>query len=349
MSVAITRTHNTMGVRTLGAAVAPLSMRSRRRTGGYFVLGGLGASADIISGMISEGYDPSVISTLAAAGASDDQLQALWDNFGAGTSDFANAANSLLTQLTHGPGGAASSPSYPQSTVPTTVSTAFGVYDLTQESSWNAINSIFVGVANELNAVATKFPGDATTAQQIQGFNQTVMQWAGYYDQMFGYSPSPLPLASTTGAPTLSGMRGLGVFPVLAVAALAAAVIAALAIAYSYHQWAQTKLAQSAVQATQAATAQQVSTAATTQANALLTQAAAAQAAGNTSLATSLRSQAAALMSPTITAAGLAVSPTAGTQLASFFTANWMYIALAIGAIVVLPNLVPPAPPRRRR
>jgi len=342
MSYAVASTHNTKGVRTLGAATAPLTMRPRRQTGGYLVLGNMGDASDTASGMISEGYDPSVVATLLAAGASDAQMQGLWDNTAPGSSDFALGANQLLTQLTGGAGGASSAPGFPQNLQNATVSTAFGVYDLTQEASWNTINNIFVQVANELNQVATKFPGDADTASKIQQFNSTVMQWAGYYQQMFGYAPSPLPLASTTGTP---GLSGLGVFPVVAVLAIAAAIVAALAAAYAYHQWAQAKLAATTVMQTQANTQQTTAAAATAQANQLLAQAAAAQASGNGTLATQLRAQALQLQSQAATVSGTANAT--AMAIGSFLQTNWWIFAVGLGALIIVPNVL--APPRRRR
>jgi len=41
-----------------------------------------GFSTDILTGMIGDGYDPSVLNALFAANASDAQMQTLWDNYG---------------------------------------------------------------------------------------------------------------------------------------------------------------------------------------------------------------------------------------------------------------------------
>lgn len=72
-----------------------------------------GFSTGILTGMIGEGYDPSVLNSLFAAGATDAQMQSLWDNYGAGTDEFANASSILLMQLRGGGGGASSAPGYP--------------------------------------------------------------------------------------------------------------------------------------------------------------------------------------------------------------------------------------------
>jgi hypothetical protein len=101
MSVSIFPTFNNTGVRNL-------SLRSG--LGGVPCLAGF--STDILTGMITDGYDPSVLNALFAANASDAQMQSLWDNYGAGTPEFANAASLLLFQL-RGSTGAAAAPGYP--------------------------------------------------------------------------------------------------------------------------------------------------------------------------------------------------------------------------------------------
>ena len=63
---------------------------------------GLGDVNDTAQGMISEGYDPGTISSLVALGASDAQLQSIWNNAGANTPDFSNAAEALMLQLATG-------------------------------------------------------------------------------------------------------------------------------------------------------------------------------------------------------------------------------------------------------
>lgn len=101
MSVNAFPTFNNTGVRNL-------SLRSG--LGGVPCLAGF--STDILTGMLNDGYDPSILNLLFAANASDAQMQSLWDNYGAGTSEFAQAASSLLGRL-RGSTGAASAPGYP--------------------------------------------------------------------------------------------------------------------------------------------------------------------------------------------------------------------------------------------
>ena len=69
-----------------------------------------GAPDDLALQMIADGYDISMITTLADNNVSDAQLQNLYDNYGAGTPEFATAANALLAQLTGGAAGGTISP-----------------------------------------------------------------------------------------------------------------------------------------------------------------------------------------------------------------------------------------------
>lgn len=202
MSSTIISTANTTGVRRL-------------RTLGW--LGG--APSDLALQMIQDGYDISVITTLADNNATDAQLQYLYDNYGAGTAEFAQAANALLAQLTGGMAGGTVSPGS-SAPVPTTINTAWGVYDLTQQAAWDAINSQFVSVQQRLQALAARLPGDPDVISMVGQFNGYVVQWAGYYQQVIGRSPSPS--AQVT-------LGGLGVAPLVIAAGIAAGIIALIA------------------------------------------------------------------------------------------------------------------------
>lgn len=300
MSTTVISTINTTGVRRL-------------RTLGSWCC--LGASADMISGMIGEGYDPSVINALAAAGASDIQLQNLWNNYAAGSQDFAVAANQLLTSLTGGPGGAASAPGYPSGAQPTTISTAFGVFDLLQQSSWDAINSLFISAQQRLNALASKNPKDPDIVSMVQEFNSNVAQWANYYAQAVGNAPANIPLASI---PTLSG---LGIAPLIIVG-IVAAVAALIAWLYGFITG---KIAQK--EAAQAAllTAQNQSS--------LLTQYNAAQSSGNTQLAAQLAAMLKATGTPP-------PQPPGTTNWSTWFQQNFGLLLAALVGIAIVPPLL---------
>jgi hypothetical protein len=287
-----------------------------------------GFSTDILTGMMNEGYDPSVLNALLAAGATDAQMQSLWDNTAAGSPQFASSANSLLSSLTGGPGGAASAPGYPQAAVPTTVSSAFGTYDLTQEASWNAIASLFSQVQQLLNQTAQLAPRDADTIANVTQFNSLVVQWAGYYQQAFGSAPGSLPMASIPS----SGLGALGVIPVVVVVALVAGVAGLLTALYGIYQWTQVKKAQ--ITANQQVQSQAI-TAAQAQANNLMAQAATLDKT-NPTLAAQLRTQASQLMGQTITA----TNPNPPGALTSWFTSNWAAVAAVVALLVIAPPLI---------
>jgi hypothetical protein len=299
------------------------------------MLYGLGAavSQDTLDGMAAEGYDMGMIDTLVSMGATNEQLVGLWNNYGANTQEFGVAAANLMNQLGGAQAGAgrpaSSAGSYPQSAVPTTVSTAFGVYDLTQQASWDALTGQFIAVQQQLNALAQMAPRDADVIQMVQNFNSLVGQWASYYDQAFGSAPSNLPLASI---PTLGALT-LGVAP-LVIAGIAAAVVALLAALYLLKQ---NIAAKKALVEAQGVTQAQASTGTLANtAQQLQTQIAAANAAGNTALAQQLMSQ----YNATISAIGkVAPGPLpAGTlSFSAWFQQNWGYLALLLGAVVILP------------
>jgi hypothetical protein len=73
-------------------------------------LGGLGALSDVAQGMISEGYNAGIINNLVQAGATDAQLQYLWDNYSPSLdandpSGFGLPAVRLQAQLSQVPTG----------------------------------------------------------------------------------------------------------------------------------------------------------------------------------------------------------------------------------------------------
>lgn len=307
----------------------------------------LGASSDIISGMIGEGYDPGVVTNLSTAGATDAQLQSLWDTYNAGTQQFAVAANQLMSQLSGGPGGAASSPSYPQAAVPTQISTAFGIYDLAQQSSWDAIAGQFTSTQQILTSLASRAPKDPDVVQLVTEFNATVNKYAGYYNSVFGSDPSPMPLVT------------LGVAPLIIGAAVVVAIAAILGTLYLLNQRivakAQALQAQASVTSTQAqaaaaAAAQQQASNLNAQAQSLISQANSLPA-SQTQQKAALAAQAATLQqqanqllnAAATTVASGGVQPPGATNWNLWFQQNF---GLVIGALIAI-AIVPPLLKRR--
>jgi len=325
----------------------------------FYTLGFLGS--DTSSGMIAEGYDPVVINTLVSAGATDAQLQSLWDNYAANSTDFYNAANQLAASLA--PGGSIFDVNPTMTAVSSTVinpttaapgqyiaNSAWGGFDLTVTTSWTYIAGLFVQVQQLLNSNAQASPNDPQVISDITEFNSLVVQWAGYYQQAMGYPPSPLPMASMPS--TLSGLGTLGdpVTATIITVAIVAAVAALLAELYNIYSREQTKQLQIK---TTAATQNAAITGAQAAANSQLTQAAAinataaalppsqaAQAAALRAQAATMQQQAAALLGQTVTATTPPVVPAATSQLTTWFTQNWVGVAAVFLGVMVLPPLI---------
>ena len=327
-------------------AIAPTFEANKIGVRRMYTLGFLGASSDIVQGMIGEGYDAQTINYLSSIGATDAQLQNLWNNYAAGSADFNVAASQLASSLTGLAAPTSPAAGYPQAAVPTTVSSAWGVYDLTQEASWNAISGLFTTVQQQLNALARSAPNDPDVIDHVSQFNSLVGQWAGYYSQAFGSAPSPLPMASIPGGGSMSGT--LGVIPVIIAGALVAGVVVLLASLYAIYTWGQTKK-------TQIAATQQVQGSAVTGAqntsNTLLQQAAALIAQANSlppaasSQAATLRAQAAVMQQQAANIVGQSLSTTSPlisspSALTTWFTQNWIGVAAVIIGIAVLPGLI---------
>jgi hypothetical protein len=331
MSNTIMSTTNTTGVRRLRTLSGPWmgSLRGDSHAG-------LGSypDPDTIAGLVAAGYSQGELNTLVSMGATDEQLLAL--PYPADPGEMADAMITLMNRL----GGAlpasgapaSSAGSYPQAAVPTTVSTAWGVYDLTQEASWNAINGLFSNVQQQLNTTARQAPNDPDVIAHVQQFNSLVVQWAGYYQQAFGSSPSPLPLASLPSGGAMG--RTLGIVPVVIVAAVAVGVVALLGTLYAIYAWNSQK--QALIAAT-AASQNIATTGAQSTANSLLQQANQVQA-SNPTLATQLRQQASSLIGQTITAT--TPQPNAPGALTNWFTANWGYLAILLAGVVIVPPLI---------
>ena len=327
-------------------AIAPTFEANKIGVRRAYTLGRMGGAPDALAlQMISDGYDISTITTLTDANVTDTQLQYLYDHFGAGTPEFAAAANQILSGLTGGPGGAASAANYPQAAIPTTISISWGAYDLTQEQSWTALNGLFTMVQQQLNALAQQAPNDPDVVAHVTQFNGLVVQWAGYYTQAFGSAPSPLPMASIPGGGSLSGT--LGVIPVVVVVAVAAGLVALFATLYGIYTWGQNYQAglkaKAQVQTSAITGAQSTANTLLNQAAGLIAQAnslppaQSAQAAQLRAQAAQMQQQAGALVGQTVSATSL---PGATSTLTSWFTQNWIGVAAVLLGVAVLPNLV---------
>jgi hypothetical protein len=90
-------------------AIAPTFEANKIGVRRAYTLGDFRGAPDALAlQMIQDGYDISTITTLADNNVTDAQLQNLYDNYGAGTPEFAAAANALVVQLSRASGGAIS-------------------------------------------------------------------------------------------------------------------------------------------------------------------------------------------------------------------------------------------------
>lgn len=343
-------------------AIAPTFEANKIGVRRAYTLGqfrGLGDVNDTAQSMINDGYDPNIVYPLVTYGATDAQLQNLYDHYGAGTPEFNDAANGLLSYLKSQPniqappvnmqtsaaGAAYGAAAAAGSTI---INSAWGALDLSGKDAWDFISGQFSTTQQNLNALAQKAPKDPDVVQMVTDFNGTVMQWAGYYQSVFGNAPSPLPMASI---PTLSG---LGVAPLIIAAGVIAGVAAVLGTLYLLNQRIALKnqalLAQASL--TQAQSQSGAVNAGIATGNNFLTQAAALLAHANSlppsqaAQAAQERAQAAALQQQAATLFGGSLSATSTPQaqapsaLTSWFTQNWMGVAAVLVAVAVLPNLV---------
>src|SRR5437763_156538 len=282
---------------------------------------------DLLTNMMNEGYNGSVLNSLVAAGATDAQLQQLWDATAAGSSEFAFAANQLLNVLTGKP-GATGGAGYPSAAIPTKISTAFGDYDLAQEWAWNQISGHFTDTQQQLNALARSAPKDADVMQMVTDFNSLVGQYASYYEQAFGSAPSSIPFASV---PTMSG---LGIAPLVIIGGIAAAVAALLAALYLLNQRIVAKAALIQAQGASQTTANVGTLSATAQQQ--YSGAQAAYAAGNKALGDQLMASYNATL---LAIQKVGAAPGQGTtNFSAWFQQNWGWLMLGLGAIIIVPS-----------
>lgn len=305
---------------TIMPTVFSSGVRRMHTLSGWPMLGAMGTPPDqttIAELVVNGGYDMGTINTLITMGASNEQLQAL--PYPASANERAAGITNLMNQL----GGAQAAPgapatsagSYPQSAVPTTISTAFGVYDLTQQASWDAINAVFSNVQQQLNELGRMLPKDPVVIGKIQDFNALVGQWTGYYQQTFGTSPSPIPFAS------YSTLGGLGIAP-LAIAGIAVAVAALLASIYPIYQWASgyktQALANLQAQQNQAALSKALAD---------------AQAKGDTATANKI-------LSTMAITGGTAPQPPGATNWSAWLQQNMGLLIFGLAAMVIVPPLL---------
>lgn len=249
----------------------------------------LGDTAGTVDTLVSLGMlDRGTANYLVSKGATDYQLIALLN----GQTDLVTLMNQLQGTL------APYNPASPANPVMNaTISTPFGLYDLTQQAAWDSINSLFVATQQKLTDLARRLPNDPQVIGWITEFNSKVAQWAGYYSQAFGSTPSPMPTVT---------LSGLGIAPLLVGGAVAVAAIGALVYyLYTRNRDIDAKNAATAVSAT------------------ALSQAQAAIAAGNPTLASQI-----------LAAAGGSAGGT--SSVSSWVTANWpLLIAGAFGFLLV--------------
>ncbi len=187
-------------------AIAPTFEANKIGVRRAYTLGrvGLRGAPDALAlQMIQDGYDISVITTLTDNNATDAQLQNLYDNYGAGTPEFAQAANQLLMQLTGGMGGGTVSPGT-SAPVPTTISTGFGIADLGTKAGWDLAASWINSTQQLVRQAAAINPQDPTVVSNVNQFNSAVADFANNYAAVVGQPSSVSQI-------TLSGLGDVSV------------------------------------------------------------------------------------------------------------------------------------------
>lgn len=264
----------------------------------------LGDTAGTVDTLVSLGMlDRGTANYLVSKGATDYQLIALLN----GQTDLVTLMNQLQGTL------APYNPASPANPVMNaTISTAYGVYDLSQQAAWDAINSLFASTQQKLTALARRLPSDPDVLSHVADFNSKVMQWAGYYQQAFGSAPSPIPTVT---------LSGLGIAPVVA-GVLVAGVLLLVAFLYEFNKWIDGRNAQIA------ATTQQAQTQAS-----LVAQYQAAVASGNTGAASQLLSAINSINS----SGGIGSLGPAASGAWNWVQQNWGLVAVALlGTVVIL-------------
>jgi hypothetical protein len=318
-------------------AIAPTFEANKIGVRRAYTLGRIGlrgAPDDLALQMIADGYDISTITTLTDNNATDAQLQNLYDNYGAGTPEFAQAANQLLMQLTGGMAGGAVSPGS-SAPVPTTISTEFGIFDLATKSGWDAAASAINATQQLVRQAAAINPQDPAVVSNVNQFNSAVADFANYYAGAVG-QPSSVSQITLSGLGDVS--VGQALWNVLGPSG------GLLNVIYQIYLWARNYIAtKQAIQQTTATAAAATATQGSAtmllqQANALVSQANALPPA-QSAQAAQLRAQAATLQAQASSL--LALPLTAGTpqpvSLTTWFENNTWIIAVLVGAAVAIP------------
>jgi hypothetical protein len=288
---------------------------------------------DTISGLKAAGYDPGILSTLVALGATDEQLLALpypasSDEMAAGVSNLMN----ILSGAQAAPGqGAQTAASYPTGAIPQIQTDLMGTIDLSLRSTWDAVTSQFTTIGNQLNALAAKYPNDPNIIQWRSQYNSLASQFGGAWQSVFSSTSPVKTLGTWEDVATVSGIVILGGVAIMSGVAipLVAVVGSVLAGLYVIAKGINAYNASTAVGQTIANTANL----ATGNQSALITAYNKAVASGDTATANNILKALNAV-------APAAPAPASTSQLTSWFTQNWVGIAAVIVGIAVLPPLI---------
>jgi hypothetical protein len=312
----------------------------RAYTLGRFSGLGTAPDPDTINELVANGYNPADVNSAVALGATNEQLLAL--PFPADPQTEANAIQSLIQQLSglQAPPGlpSTSSPSFPQSAIPTTVSTGFGIYDLATKAGWDAAASAINTTMQLVRQAAALNPQDPSVVSTVNQFNSAVADFSNYYATVVGQLP---PVSQIT----LSGLGDVSVGQALWNVLGPSGGL--LNVIYQIYLWARNYIAtnQTIKQTTATASA---ATATQGSASMLLQQASSLVAQANalppaqSAQAAQLRAQAATLQTQasSLLALPLATSTPQSVPLSTWFTQNWVSVAAVLVAVAVLPNLV---------
>lgn len=301
-------------------------------------LGYLGSTPDpdTISALVAAGYDPGLVNTAVAMGATDEQLLAL--PYPDDPATESNAIMNLINQL----GGASATPgasaasagSYP-SIVSSMISTNFGSMDLSQSSVWQSILGMMQSAFQQLTQLQQQFPGDSTVASAVAQYQSAASQFASAWQSVFGSTPSGLSGWGMGDVTTVIEGAGIIIGGVVMAATIGLPITLAvggvLAALWTIKQFISTKQASLAVAQTQATTAL-TAAGSTSSTNAQLTAALAkAQASGDTTTANAIIATLAKTAAP--------VTPAPANAFETWLMNNAGTVAIGVGALLVLPTI----------